>query len=601
MSNSLRDGSMLSGQSKLKLLAILWSHIEPKRRQQFGFLLVLVILAAFAEIVSISAVIPFLGVLTSPERIFELPFLQPLIQIMGIGTPTQLLLPITIFFGFAAVMAGAMRLLLIWAMTRLSFITGADIGIAIYRRTLHQPYSVHVARNSSEVINGITRKADSVINQTVLPILSFISYGVILSSILIVLLLINPIIALGSFAGFGSFYLMIVLFTRKKLQRDSAVIASETTKIVKSLQEGLGGIRDVIIDGSQDVYCNIFRKSDINLRRSQGNVVFIGSSPRFALEAIGMLAIAILAYWLVLQPGGIDEAFPILAALALGAQRLLPALQGMYGGWANMKGGGESLKDALELLEQPIVEFASQSNPTPIKYSAAVELKGVSFRYSQKGPWVLQNIDLKISKGERVGIMGASGGGKSTLLDLIMGLLIPAVGSFEVDGQVISDKNRRGWQTHIAHVPQNIYLSDASIRENIAFGVPAEKINDNRVYAAANKASLSTIIEKMDDGYETLVGEHGARLSGGQRQRIGIARALYKRASILVFDEATSALDGETEKAVMESLNSLDSDLTILIIAHRLTTLIGCDKIIEVKNGSILRIDSYENMITATD
>jgi ATP-binding cassette, subfamily B, bacterial PglK len=597
MSNSLKEEGVLSGQSKLKLLSILWQHIESKRKLQFGFLMVLIILAAFAEVLSIGAVIPFLSALTAPESIFRLPLLQPLLQVMGIITPSQLLFPITIFFGTAAVVAGAMRLLLIWAMTRLSFITGADIGIAIYRRMLYQPYSVHVAHNSSEVINGITRKSDSVINQTVLPILSLISSGVILISIMMMLFLINPIIAFGSFSGFGFFYLIIMLATRKKLQRDSQIIANESTQIIKALQEGLGGIRDILIDRSQGVYCDIFRKSDINLRRSQGNVVFIGSSPRFALEAIGMLAIAIVAYWLVSQPGGVNEAIPILGALAVSAQRLLPVLQGMYGGWVNLKGGGESLRDALELLEQPLTEFADHPNPALIKYSVMAELKGVDFRYIQNGPLVLHNINLQILKGERIGIIGPSGGGKSTLADLIMGLLIPDAGVFEVDGQAIGDINRGGWQRHIAHVPQNIFLSDASIKENIAFGVAKEKIDEKRVYAAAKQAQLSELIEGLEGRYDTLVGEQGAKLSGGQKQRIGIARALYKKSDVLIFDEATSSLDSKTEQSVIRVLDELGSEITLIIIAHRLTTLKGCDKIIKLGESNEIRYMNYNDII----
>ena len=591
---------MHSDKSKLKLLATLWRHIEPRRRKQFGLLLALVIVAAFAEVVSIGAVLPFLAVLTAPERLFEHSVLQPFIEFMGINSPSELLLPMTLLFGSAAVMAGGIRLLLIWASTHLSFITGADIGLRIYRRTLYQPYSVHVARNSSEVINGITRKADSVINQTILPILNCVSYGIILLSILTILVAISPMVALGSFGSFGFFYVCIMLWNRKSLQKDSQGVAVESTRVVKALQEGLGGIRDVLIDGSQSVYSDVFQKSDRSLRKSQANIVFIGSSPRFALEALGMAGIATLAYFLVLQPGGIDDAIPILGGLAVGAQRLLPALQGMYGGWVNMKGGKESLRDALDLLEQPLPEYAGQARPDPIQFTDLLELQNVSFRYGQYEPWALQNINLQIEKGQRIGIMGASGGGKSTLTDIIMGLLVPSSGHIEIDGQLMGDEDTRAWQAHIAHVPQNIYLSDASIKENIAFGVPVEKINNARVHEAARKASLSAIIDKMEGRYETNVGEQGARLSGGQRQRIGIARALYKNADVLIFDEATSALDGGTESEVMNALDGLDADLTILIIAHRLATLAGCDKIVEISNGGIRRIDSYQNILSTT-
>jgi ABC-type multidrug transport system fused ATPase/permease subunit len=589
---------MVSEQSKLKNITALWGHLALRRQKQFGLLLLLIILTAFTEVISIGAVLPFLAALTSPERLFQVPILQSVIVVMDINTPDQLLLPMTLFFGLAAIAAASMRLFLIWATTRLSFMTGADIGSSIYIRTLHQAYTVHASRNSSEVISGITRKTDSVIHLTVLPFLNCISYGVILLAMMTILVMINPLIAIGSFGSFGVAYFIAMFFSRTAVEKDSRVIAAESTRVVKVLQEGLGGIRDVLIDGSQSIFGDIFRKSDYALRKSQGSLTFIAQAPRFVVEAFGMLAIATLAYLLVLQPGGVNEAVPILGTLAIGAQRLLPVLQGLYGGWVNMKGSDRSLIDTLELLDQPLPEDIGELKPAPIKFEKLLELKGVSFRYSEDQPWVLENIHLQVVKGERVGIMGPSGGGKSTLLDLIMGLLIPAIGSFEVDGKVVHDKNRRGWQAHIAHVPQYIYLSDASIRENIAFGVQKESIDDERVYESSKQAHMSEFIEQSEGGYATLVGEQGSKLSGGQKQRIGIARALYKRANVLIFDEATSSLDGGTEKEVMNSLDGLDEKLTIFMIAHRLTTLQGCDKIIEIKNGSILRIDSYENMMS---
>ncbi len=556
------------------------------------------IVASFAEILSIGAVLPFLAVLTAPERIFQHPAVQPFIRAIGITNASQLLLPLTLTFGIAAIISGAMRLVLLWATTRLSFATGADLSISIYRRTLYQPYSVHVARNSSEVINGIISKVSTVIYNIIVQVLTLISSGIMLIAILIALLSINPVIALGAFGGFGLIYAGILKLTRKQQLINSQCVARESTLVLKSLQEGLGGIRDVLIDGSQAAYCQIYRNADYPLRKAQGNNSFIGASPRFGIEALGMMLIALLAYGLARQPDGIAKAIPVLGALALGAQRLLPVLQGAYSAWSSIQGGQISLSDTLNLLDQPLPDYADQPASKPLPFRQQISLNNLSFRYTEQTPLVLNNLNLTIQKGSRIGFIGVTGSGKSTLLDIIMGLLQPTEGTIEIDALPLTTSNNRAWQAHIAHVPQAIFLADSTIEDNIAFGVPKDKIDKTRVKQAARQAQVADIIESWPKKYQTYVGERGIRLSGGQRQRIGIARALYKQADVIIFDEATSALDNETEQAVMHAIESLGDNLTILIIAHRLTTLKKCTQIVEMGDGGIKRIGSYEDIVS---
>jgi ATP-binding cassette subfamily B protein len=554
------------------------------------------LLASFAEILSIGAVLPFLGVLTAPERIFELPLAQPFIQALKLTEPKQLLLPLTIAFGVAALIAGAMRLLLLWASTKLSFSTGADLSISIYRRTLYQPYAVHCARNSSEIINGISVKAKSVI-QIINMTLTLISSSIMLTTILVAILALNPFIALVAFGGFGLIYVFITKITRRRLINNSKRIAYESSQAIKSLQEGLGGIRDILIDGSQEVYCNIYRKADLVLRDAAGSNAFISVSPRYAMESLGMLLIAALAYILAQEIDGIAKTIPMLGAFALGAQRLLPVMQQAYGSWTQINGSQASFQDALELLDQPIPDYANQSVMQPLTFNDHIRIEQLDFRYSLQTPYVLKQLDLTIAKGSRVGFIGTTGSGKSTLLDIIMGLLQPTDGRLKIDNQIVTPTNHRGWQAHIAHVPQAIFLADSSIEENIAFGVPKDQIDIERVRQAAQQAQIAESIESWPKQYQTFVGERGIRLSGGQRQRIGIARALYKQADVIIFDEATSALDNETEKAVMQAIESLSKDLTLLIIAHRLTTLKNCTQIVELSGGGIARIGSYEEIV----
>lgn len=575
----------------------LWLHTSRRRRGQFVLLMVLIAFATFAEILGIGAVLPFLAVLTAPEYVFTHPLAQPFIQFFVFTSADQLLLPLTITFGVAALMAGVMRLILLWATTRLSYAFGADLSIGMYRRTLYQSYAVHVSRNSSEVINAISSKSNSVINSIIVPTLNLISAVVMLVAILIALLSVNPVIALVAFGGFGSIYALIIHLARKRLMEDSKRIAFESTQVIKSLQEGLGGIRDVLIDGSQAAYCQIYSDADLPLRKAQGSSSFIGASPRYAMEALGMLLIAALAYALTQQPGGIAKAIPVLGALALGAQRLLPVLQQSYASWTAIRGGQASLQDVLELLDQPLPEYADHLVTKSLPFREQISLNQLSFRYAPQTPWVLKKVDLIIKRGSRVGIIGTTGSGKSTLLDVVMGLLSPTEGEIVVDGQVINNGNCRAWQAHIAHVPQAIFLADSTIAENIAFGIPSGQIDRERVREAAKQAQIADLIEAWPEQYQTSVGERGVRLSGGQRQRIGIARALYKRADVIIFDEATSALDNETELAVMQAIEGLADDLTIIIIAHRLTTLKNCTYLVELSGGEIKRTGSYREIV----
>ena len=578
------------------MIKSIWRHLSKRRKKQFSVLLILMIVASVSEVISVGAVLPFLGILTSPDQVYQHELMQPLIQFLEISEPDQLILPLTIIFIIAALFAGVIRLTLLYVTTRLSFSTGADISIKVYRNTLYQDYSVHLERNSSEVINGIIGKTSTVINLIINPILILISSIFILLGIMSALFFIDITIALTALLGFGILYSTVIYYTRKQLKENSQCIADQSSIMIKSLQEGLGGIRDVLIDQTQEFYCQLYRNADLPLRRAFGNNQFISGSPRYLMEAIGMTLIAILAYVMTQQKDGISTAIPVLGALALGAQRLLPVLQQVYSSYSSIQGAKSSFKDVLDLLEQPLPEHAGQPPSKLIPFKKEIKLTNLSFRYTEDTPWILRDIDLYIKKGERIGFIGETGSGKSTLIDIIIGLLSPTDGDLIIDQQLINNKNRRAWQAHIAHVPQNIYLSDGTIEENIALGVPKEQIDHQRVLKAAQQAKISELIKEWRYGYQTVIGEKGVRLSGGQQQRIGIARAFYKKANVLIFDEANSALDDKTEREVMQAIEGLDKELTILIIAHRLTTLKDCDKVVKLDKNNTIKILSYEDI-----
>ncbi|MGY9013044.1 MAG: ABC transporter transmembrane domain-containing protein, partial [Rhodobacterales bacterium] len=309
-----------------QLLLLLWHHINPRRRVQFWVLFLVMIMASFAEVISIGAVLPFLGALTAPESIFNHAMAQPFIHALNLTEPEQVLLPLTIIFSVGAVVSGLMRFLLLWVQTRVSYGVGADISFSIYRRTLYQPYAVHAARNSSEVISGISNKANFVVADTILPLGSIITSIIMMLSILIVLLAVEPVVASAAFIGFGVIYLGVVLATRQAVARNSRRINYEAGRVIKALQEGLGGIRDVLIDGAQVIYCKVYRNADVPMRRAQASIALISGFPRYGIEALGMVLISVLAYSLAIKSTNFSDAIPILGVLALGAQRLLPVL-----------------------------------------------------------------------------------------------------------------------------------------------------------------------------------------------------------------------------------------------------------------------------------
>jgi len=592
-----KNDMLCSKRTILDLLIELTRHIKSRRRIQLGALATLMLVAAFAEIITIGAVVPFLTALTMPEKILDQATIRPILEYLSITRSEQLFGPLAIAFAGAAFTSGLTRFLLLWLQTRVGHAIGVDVSSEIYRRTLYQPYAVHVARNSSEVISGIRDKAHAIVGQTVLPLLTLLSATLILHSILIAILVVNTEVAISAFLGFGAVYALAVLLTRKRITISGARISHEQGRVLKILNEGLGGIREVLIDGAQESYLKTYRDADIPLRKAIADIQIIGASPRFIIEALTLMLFALLAYALTTRESGLITVVPTLGALALSAQRMLPMLQQAYSSWTVISGGSASLQDALDLLRQPLPVYSTLPKPAPLHFEREIRVTDLSFRYGSDIKLVLHNINLVIPHGARVGFIGSTGSGKSTLIDVLMGLLQPVSGYISIDGVVVTPENGSAWQAHIAHVPQNIFLADMNVAENIAFGTPINKVDMTRVRSAAVKAQIAETIDSWPQKYQTIVGERGVRLSGGQRQRIGIARALYKNADVIVLDEATSALDNDTEDQVMRAIESLGSNITLIMVAHRLTTLKGCSHIISLDNGLVRSVGTYEQII----
>lgn len=549
----------------------------------------LTLLCSFLEVISLGSVLPLIGILTQPQKILESQFIKTISELLGIGPETELVVPLAIGFALAAVVANGFRIILNWVSIKLGNALISDIGTDLFRRTLHQPYLIHVGRNSSEIVSAITQKVNIAVGVLV-SLMNIVTSAALFLAILVTMFMADPMVATIAFASFGSAYVILARLTRSRLGSNSKRIAKEQTQAVKVLQEGLGGIRDVLLDGTQQIFCDTYRKAILQFYRAGGENTFIGSAPRYVMEALGMVLVATLVVLLDSREGGVIGALPVLGLLAIGTQRLLPLLQLLYGNWSTITGSTAALADVLVLLSQPSSGEESSLDPKELVFKESIELRGLGFKYTHEDLWVFNGINLTIPKGARLGIMGRTGTGKSTLIDLILGLLFPTSGEIRVDGVLLNQQSHRAWQRMVAHVPQSIFLVDSTFAENIAFGVVPGEINLKRVREAAKQARISEFIESRPGGYDALVGERGIRLSGGQRQRIGIARALYKQATVLVFDEATSALDHETEESVMQAIGELSHELTIIMIAHRVTTLRNCTQIIELAGGGVKNI-----------
>jgi ATP-binding cassette subfamily B protein len=582
--------------SLIFLIGKVWALLSRRRHWQFYILFLLMLLSSFAEVLSIGAVLPFLAVLTSPDSVQRVPGINYLLAIFHIKDIGDLLIPLGLTLAVIIALANALRLCFVWANTRLSFAVGAELSLRAYRAILYQSYIYHVARNSGEEINRLIQV--NAVVYVIMMVMNILGGVVMLMAVIGAIVSINASLAIAAISGFGLIYVLILLLTRRRLYEESQRFVFQSTKLSKTMHEGFGGIRDILIDGTQEEYCKIYSMADLSVRRAEGNVNIMSSSPRYLVETLGAILILLMAYLMAGDSNQLGGVIPLLGAFALAAQRLLPVMQNCYTSWVGIRSRHIPLEIAVELLSKDIsTPIDNGIKAEEIKFNCDLAFHNIWLRYRDDGPWVLRGIDLTLPVGSRVGIIGKTGSGKSTLLDVVMGLLTPSRGAIFIDGVELTAANLRSWQSKIAHVPQSVYLADSTIEENIAFGIPLDQIDRNRVVSAAADAQISSTIVSWPLGYATHVGERGVRLSGGQRQRIGIARALYKKAKLIVFDEATSALDGETESAVMKVIDDLGSNVTVLIIAHRLTTLKNCDRIICLNEGRIEKYGSYAEII----
>lgn len=578
----------------------LFEHLEQNRKKSLIFLLFLTLICAFLEMLSMATVLPFLIILTDPNKIFEIQFVRQLFDILNYNYEdvSEITTIITIIFIGAIITSMFMRIFLLSFTTRLSFGMGADFGFNIYNKTLNEPYSNHLDRNSSDVINGIFAKVNQVVYGIVLSFLNLLNSAIILIIILSTILFVNFKITIISILVFFSLYAIVMFLVNLPLKKHSKIIADYSTKILKNLQEGLGCIKEILLSGNQMFYTKLFKKDDLKFRESQGSIYIISATPRFLIEGLGMIFIALFGYYASKTSDGFIELIPILGIMVFAAQRSLPLLQQIYFGWAHMKSVENSLVDVLRLLDTEYKFNKDKDNIEKLKFGKRILLSDISFRHKNSNK-LFSDINFEIKKGEIVGFVGDSGAGKSTMIDILIGLLPIERGFIKIDEITLDKISIKQWQKLIAHVPQKIFFSDATILENIAFGVAKEEINYSKVVEVAKKTEVYDFINSLPDNFSTNIGENGIKLSGGQQQRLGIARALYKEPEVLILDEATSALDTTTEKKIMKTILNFKNEITVVAIAHRISTLEDFDSIFKFEKGKIIEMGNYSQFINA--
>jgi len=579
----LKLNSCLSNQSKTKII----------------FLFFFSIFCAIFESISIVSVLPFLSIISKPDTFWKIKFVRTIAERFGMESSSEIILPITLFFILFTIIASFTRLVLIALNDYFGAVIGNELGTRAYRSMIYRPYGLFIQSDSSHIIATITSYTGSSAASIQL-FLRLITNSLFVILISIGLFIVDFKISIIALLIFSISYLFIVTFTKKKVNRIAKIILDGKPKLVRFCQEGVGAIRDIIIDQTYEIYINAFNKVNFELRKNEAKRDIIAAFPRYLLEGIGIISIAGFAYFLTISNDKSNiGAISILGTFALGAQRLLPSMQGAYQSWIGLNANTYELNSLIDFIKIPHNNKKLLNINNNRRFKKKISFSNVFFKYKSELPYVLKNLNLNIYAGETVGIVGKTGSGKSTFIDLLMGLLKPTEGTVKVDDVNINSSlsNLKEWHTKISHVPQDIFLINGTIEENIAFGKFKDEIDKKKLILSAKQSMSYEFIQNLDRGFKTIVGERGIRLSGGQKQRIAIARALYRDANIIIFDEATSALDQITEMNVMESIMKSRNDITVLLIAHRLSTVERCDRLILFDKGKISKIGVPSDII----
>ena len=575
-----------------------------KERKQALLLLIMIVIMALLEMVGLASVLPFTAILSNPEIIETNNILKLLFEYsinFGIETETQFLFLLGLFVFILLITSILFKALTHYFQLRFTNMREYSISRSLVENYLHQPYSWFLNRHSAELGKSILSEVGLIVGHGLQPLMDLVAKCFVAIALIILLILVDPIIAL--IAGFilGSSYLLVYKYTRSYLSKIGKDRAMDNELRFTIVNEAFGATKELKVSGLENYYTEYFAKPAQNYSKNVANAAITSALPRYILESIVFGGMIMLILYLMVATGNFVNSIPIIALYAAVCYRLIPALQAVYSAITQLR----FVSPALNILYNDfrgLEPILYSKNNNKILFNESIKLKNICFHYPNSSIEALRNINITIPAKSTIGLVGSTGSGKTTTVDIILGLLNAQKGTLKVDNKIINKTNARVWQKSIGYVPQEIYLSDNTISANIAFGVDSKDIDHIAVENASKIAKLHEFVSnELPEKYETKVGERGVRLSGGQRQRIGIARALYHNPQVLILDEATSALDNQTEKAVMDAVNNLGKNITIILIAHRLSTVKKCDKIFFIEKGEIKNEGTFEELIKVNE
>ncbi len=588
----------------MDVLRKLFSLLTRRERRNLYILFVAVLLMASLQVASVASIMPFLSVASDPSIIQENEYLRWAYSAFGFDDDRSFLIALGLGALLALVVSNVFIILTRWAMERYSWGRNHSLSRRLLRSYLYRPYEYFLTRNSSELGKNILEEVKEVTDQMLKPTLRGVAKAVVALFIVGFLVYFDPVVALMVTVVLGAAYGAIYLVVRSQLDERGEARVEANTKRYQFVGEAFGGIKEVKIQGKEEAFLNLYDDPSERYARNQALYRVIKKAPRYIIEMVAFGGIILIAVYLIAVRESLQQVIPVLGLYAFAGYRLLPALQEAFHGLASARFNIAALNKLhrdLKGLAEARSSASGGSDGTaapPLLLEEELALREVSYTYPDADRPAIKNLSLAIPARSMVGFVGKTGSGKTTAVDLALGLLRPQEGEITIDGTPLRANNLRRWQQTLGYVPQHIYLSDDTVARNIAFGVPRDQIDMETVREAARRAHILDYVEQdLPNRWETVVGERGVKLSGGQRQRIGIARALYHDPSVLVFDEATSALDQSTEAGVMEAIYDLEGEQTILIISHRLSTVQRADNIFMLEEGRKVGEGSYDELL----